>query len=119
MRETLTTLGRRGGLLDPGLAGLISAPGGPVGRSGYGPSSTGTQLAMRLALFAAWFAIVVALAAHHAPWRDEVRALSIARQGEGFLEMLAALYYEALWIFARPDAAFSHASFAPASCSRA
>lgn len=100
MRETLTTLGRRGGLLDPGLAGLISAPGGPVGRSGYGPSSTGTQLAMRLALFAAWFAIVVALAAHHAPWRDEVRALSIARQGEGFLEMLAALHgdgHPAVW----------------------
>ncbi len=55
---------------------------------------------MELGLFAAWLAVVLALAAHHAMWRDEVRALTIALQGESLPAAWVALRGEghpALW----------------------
>ncbi len=51
-------------------------------------------------LFALWLAVAVFLAVHHTFWRDEVRALSIALQGNTVFEMLARLRGEghpALW----------------------
>lgn len=54
----------------------------------------------RLALLAVWLAAVLYLAAHHVPWRDEVRALSIALQGDSLIDMLRGLQGEghpALW----------------------
>src|ERR1700712_2705916 len=51
-------------------------------------------------LFGVWFAIVLWLTVHHAYWRDEVRALNIATQGDSIGEMLVRLRGEghpALW----------------------
>jgi hypothetical protein len=51
-------------------------------------------------VFAAWVILVVFLAAHHVMWRDEVRALSIATQGDTVIDMLRRLQGEghpALW----------------------
>jgi hypothetical protein len=53
-----------------------------------------------LALFGAWLAGAVWLSLHHVFWRDEVRALSIATQGDTVADMLRALHGEghpALW----------------------
>ena len=58
------------------------------------------QRGPRLALFAVWLAIVLILAWHHAFWRDEVRAYSIALQGDDVVGMLKALHGEghpAVW----------------------
>ena len=58
------------------------------------------QRALRLALFAAWLAVVLMLAYHHIFWRDEVRAYSIALQGDDVVGMLQALQGEghpAVW----------------------
>jgi hypothetical protein len=55
---------------------------------------------LRLLLLAVWAALVLFLAWHHVPWRDEVRAFSIALQGESVVEMLQGLQGEghpALW----------------------
>src|ERR1700722_1888767 len=55
---------------------------------------------LRIGIFALWLLIVVFLAWHHAFWRDEVRALSIALQGDDPIAMLAGLHGEgnpALW----------------------
>ena len=48
----------------------------------------------RLAMFAAWLAVVAALSLHHAPWRDEVRALSLAIQGESLADMVQGVHGE-------------------------
>jgi hypothetical protein len=55
---------------------------------------------INLALFAAWFALVLFQALHHAMWRDEVRALSIALHGDTIVDMLKGLRgdgHPALW----------------------
>ena len=55
---------------------------------------------LNLALFAAWFALVLFQALHHALWRDEVRALSLALRGDTVVEMFKGLRgdgHPALW----------------------
>jgi hypothetical protein len=55
---------------------------------------------LKLGLFLVWLSAVLFAALHHAFWRDEVRALSIALQGASFAEMLESLHGEghpALW----------------------
>ncbi len=57
-------------------------------------------MAMRLLVFAAWLAVVVALSADHVIWRDEMRALSFAIQGDGIVAMIRHLHGEghpAIW----------------------
>ena len=52
------------------------------------------------ALFVFWACLVLYIAAHHVFWRDEVRALSFALQGNNIFEMLQNLHGEghpALW----------------------
>ena len=64
------------------------------------PAAPARERSARLALLALWAVAVLYLAWHHVPWRDEVRALSIALQGEGMIEMLRGLQGEghpALW----------------------
>lgn len=54
----------------------------------------------RAALLCAWAAVVLVMAARHVFWRDEVRAFSIALQGDNVLDMLRGLHGEghpALW----------------------
>lgn len=51
-------------------------------------------------LLGAWFVVVVALTTRHVVWRDEVRALSLALQGDSVVDMLRGLHGEghpALW----------------------
>lgn len=58
------------------------------------------QRVPRILLLVAWVLFVGFLAWHHVPWRDEVRALSIAVQGENVVEMLRGLQGEghpAIW----------------------
>lgn len=58
------------------------------------------NLAIRLALLGVWAVAVLWLAWHHVPWRDEVRALTIALSGDTTLDMLRNLHGEghpALW----------------------
>jgi hypothetical protein len=43
--------------------------------------------AARIAIFLAWLGIVCVLASQHVPWRDEVRALILARQGHTIVDM--------------------------------
>ena len=45
---------------------------------------------MRLAIMLVWLVLVAFLVAHHVMWRDEVRALSLATQGESIWAMPAA-----------------------------
>ncbi|MGB7973643.1 MAG: hypothetical protein WCF81_04710 [Roseiarcus sp.] len=55
---------------------------------------------IRILLFGVWLAAAGALAWRHVMWRDEVRALSIAIQGDGWIGMLRGLHGEghpALW----------------------
>lgn len=55
---------------------------------------------VRVGFAAAWLVAVIFLVLHHAFWRDEVRALSIALQGDGLPAMLRGLHGEghpALW----------------------
>ena len=55
---------------------------------------------VKLGLFVLWLSLVLFMACHHAFWRDEVRALSIALQGENIVAMLKSLRGEghpALW----------------------
>ena len=49
---------------------------------------------LKLALFAVWLALVVAMAARHTLFRDEVRALSLALQGRDLGAMLAGIHGE-------------------------
>lgn len=54
----------------------------------------------RAALLCAWAAIVLVMAARHVFWRDEVRALNLALQGDTVVDMLRGLHGEghpALW----------------------
>jgi hypothetical protein len=54
----------------------------------------------RAALFCAWAAIVLVMAVRHVFWRDEVRALNLALQGDTVVDMLRGLHGEghpALW----------------------
>lgn len=54
----------------------------------------------RLILLALWAAAALFLAWHHVPWRDEVRALTIALSGDTTIDMLRNLHGEghpALW----------------------
>ena len=56
--------------------------------------------AFRLLLLGAWLAAALFLVSHHAMWRDEVRAYSLALTGEGVVDMLRAVQGEghpALW----------------------
>jgi len=51
-------------------------------------------------MFAAWLGIVLFLTWHHAVWRDEMRALSLALQGQNVFTMLAGIHGEghpAVW----------------------
>jgi hypothetical protein len=66
----------------------------------YGGPGAGAASVARLAAFCAWVAVVVLVAVHHAVWRDEVRALSFALQGDTVFSMLGALRGEghpAVW----------------------
>jgi hypothetical protein len=57
-------------------------------------------LGVKLGLFVLWLCLVLFMAWHHAFWRDEVRALSLALQGENVAEMFKSLHGEghpALW----------------------
>src|SRR5262245_41501035 len=55
---------------------------------------------MKFGLFILWFTLVIFMAWHHTFWRDEVRALSLALEGDSFVEMLTSLHGEghpAVW----------------------
>lgn len=59
-----------------------------------------SPLVWRCGLLAAWFGCVLFLALHHVMWRDEVRALMLARRGATLLEMLVQIRgygHPALW----------------------
>ena len=65
----------------------------------YRPESR-RQPGQALALWSAWAIVVLWLTAGHTYWRDEVRALSLALQGDNVAGMLRALHGEghpALW----------------------
>ena len=64
------------------------------------PAPPVSRPAVRVAAFAAWLAVVAWLSFNHAFWRDEVRAFSLAVQGETLAAMLRDLHGEghpALW----------------------
>ena len=66
----------------------------------YTMASAAHGWAIRLLLFASWLGLVLFLSWHHAVWRDEVRALSLALQGENFFTMLRGIHGEghpAVW----------------------
>ena len=50
--------------------------------------------ALRLVLYFVWLALLIALASRHVFWRDEVRAFSIALQGDTVVDMLRGLHGE-------------------------
>jgi hypothetical protein len=65
----------------------------------YSPAAP-RRLWVGLAILAVWAALVVAQIARHVLWRDEVRALSFAENGDTILDMLKGLHGEghpALW----------------------
>lgn len=73
---------------------------------------------MAVGLMLSWTAIVCLQIAHHAMWRDEVRALSIALAGDSPLSMLRGLHGEghpALWYLLLRGAhdVFGHAAVLP------
>ena len=51
-------------------------------------------LHLRLALLTIWLGIVAVLSYGHVPWRDEVRALSIAQDAHGLAGLFEGLRYE-------------------------
>lgn len=64
------------------------------------PAADGSRRIWRAALVAAWLALVLVMITRHVFFRDEVRALSIALEGDGLPGMLAALHGEghpAVW----------------------
>ncbi len=68
--------------------------------STLGRRALADQLWPRVAVFAAWLAVVALLTIHHAPWRDEVRAFSLATGGGTLIDMLRGIHGEghpALW----------------------
>jgi hypothetical protein len=55
---------------------------------------------VRVALLCAWAAIVVVMASRHVFWRDEVRAFTLALQGDNVVDMLKGIHGEghpAVW----------------------
>lgn len=55
---------------------------------------------VKLGIFAVWLGAVLLLVAHHAIWRDEMRALSLALRGDNLVGMWQAIHGEghpALW----------------------
>jgi hypothetical protein len=68
---------------------------------GFGGSPlTRSEKLWRIGLFCLWLAIVLTLIARHVMWRDEVRAFSLAMQGDSVWQMLVQLRGEghpALW----------------------
>jgi MFS family permease len=61
----------------------------PHGRSRT--ATAGDQRALKLGCFVLWLGLVLLLDVHHAFWRDEVRALSLALQGNGVVDMLKGI----------------------------
>lgn len=59
-----------------------------------GAPGTHRPLLPRLILFALWAAVALWLAWYHVPWRDEVRALTIALSGDTTSDMLRNLHGE-------------------------
>jgi hypothetical protein len=66
----------------------------------YGPGRSAGRRTTSLCIVGAWALLVAALLPHHVFWRDEVRALSLAQQGDTVIEMLRAVHgdgHPALW----------------------
>jgi hypothetical protein len=62
--------------------------------------ATWSDRGIKVGLFVLWLCLVIFMAWHHSFWRDEVRALSLALQGDSFVEMLKSLHGEghpAVW----------------------
>ncbi|CAN7242407.1 hypothetical protein LJR084_001045 [Variovorax sp. LjRoot84] len=60
----------------------------------FSPARSGAGKGFAVATVAVWTLLVLALMSRHVFWRDEVRALSLALQGEGVLAMLRGLQGE-------------------------
>lgn len=81
----------------------------------YGNSETRIGRGIGLGIFLLWLGFVLFMTLNHVVWRDEVRALSLALQGENILDMFRAIHGEghpAVWylllrgahaLFARPE----------------
>ncbi len=68
----------------------------------YRDAETKQARVIGLGIFVLWLLAVLFMVLQHAVWRDEVRALSIALEGESIIEMLTALHGEghpAIWYF--------------------
>lgn len=66
----------------------------------YSTAATAHGRVIALVLFASWLGFVLFLAWNHVVWRDEVRALSLALQGENVFAMLKGIHGEghpAVW----------------------
>jgi hypothetical protein len=75
-------------------------PGGKTSTWIYGDTSAVHRRFFALTILAAWLGVVSFLAWTHLVWRDEVRALSLAVQGDNVFAMLKGLHGEghpALW----------------------
>src|SRR5947209_5660948 len=65
-----------------------------------GGAATPQDRRLRLVLFLVWLVLVLWLVSDHVPWRDEVRAFSLALSGSNVVEMLRNVHGEghpALW----------------------
>lgn len=72
----------------------------PSTAGGLGMTQAADHCVVALALFALWFGFVCFAAWNHAVWRDEVRALSLALQGDNVFAMLKGIHGEghpAVW----------------------
>ena len=68
--------------------------------SGGGDADPARHRGLKLGFFAVWVVLVVAMAARHTVFRDEVRALTLALQGPNVMAMLAGIHGEghpAVW----------------------
>jgi hypothetical protein len=63
-------------------------------RSIYSGTGATYRRIVALAMFVAWLSVVSFLAWTHLVWRDEVRALSLALQGDNVIAMLKGLHGE-------------------------
>ena len=59
-----------------------------------GAPPSGRMLWARAGLFALWLVVVAVLVSHHVFWRDEVRAFSLALQGDGLVAMVRGVQGE-------------------------
>jgi len=69
-------------------------------KSIYGDTGAAHRRLIALAMFVVWLGVVSFLAWTHLVWRDEVKALSIALQGDSVFSMLKELHWEghpAVW----------------------